>query len=66
MSFNKELFYLAERVRSKAASVINNETSVVQPDEHRIAECMDIINLCNQLIIGPRFKCDKCVKESDV
>lgn len=41
---------MAKRVRSKAAAVIKNESDVVQSSESRVAEAMDVINLCNMII----------------
>lgn len=45
-----KIYDLAKKVRAKAAAVIKNESEVVQNNERRVEEAMEIINLCNMII----------------
>ena len=41
---------LAKRIRAQAALTIANESQVVQNNERKVQESMDIILLCNRVI----------------
>lgn len=41
---------LAKKVRAVAASVIQNESLVIQSNERRVRESTDIIDLCNMIL----------------
>lgn len=41
---------LAKKVRAAAASVIQNESLVIQSNERRVRESTDIIDLCNMIL----------------
>jgi hypothetical protein len=45
-----KIYDLAKKVRATAASTIKAESEVIQTNESRVREAMEVINLCNAII----------------
>lgn len=50
MKIDYKIYDQAKKVRATAAAVIKNESEVVQNNERRVQEAMEIVNLCNMII----------------
>ena len=44
------IYNLAKKVRATAASVIKSESEVIQTNESRVKDAMEVISLCNAII----------------
>ncbi len=50
MKYDYDTYELAKKVRGQAAATIHNESIVIQNDEQKVEEALNIIKLCNTII----------------